>query len=159
MLAGMKALDRARLVTADLELYRKQIEEASGLRVSLMRQAEAQGATRTEIAKATGLTKGRVVQILGANEPGRGGRPGVEGGKPRTKAVKAPKPAEPVPDTPVQGPKPEAHRHHYANVAWNHTRGAYLVRQRCDCGDERVIPAPNIPKDLTGEPDPTVRAA
>lgn len=156
MLAGMTALDRAKLVTKDLELYSRQIKEASALRVTLMRQAEAAGATRTEIAKATGLTKGRVVQILGANEPGRGG---VKGGKPRKSVVEGAKPAEVTLNEAVKGPKPEVHRHHFDNVAWNHTRGAYLVRQRCSCGDERVIPSPNIPKDLKGEPDPSVVAA
>lgn len=149
----MDALRRAAEDTRHIDDWTRAIAERKDARKASMLQAEAEGATRKEIAAATGLSLGRVVQIMGALEPGRGG---VKGGKPRKKAVEGGKAAAPKT---VKGPKPEPHRHHYANTAWNHTRGAYLVRQRCECGDERVIPAPSIPKDLTGDPDPSVRAA
>lgn len=148
----MDALRRAVEATRDIDRYVEAISNLRESRLEALRAAVAEGATYKEVAAATGLSLGRVVQILGAQDPGRGP---VKGRKPRKRPVEAAKAAPAA----VKGPKPEAHRHHYVNVAWNHTRGAYLVRQRCECGDERVIPSPNIPKELTGEPDPSVRAA
>lgn len=157
---GMDGLSRARQATAEIERYGEAIRRLRQGRQEALREAVAAGATRVEIARALGITLGRVNQLLGS-QYARGG--GVSGGEPvaggRPGAVKGAKPARGVPKREVKAPEPEPHRHRYVSEAWNHTRGAYLVRQRCECGDTRVVPAPSIPKDLTGGPDHTIVAA
>lgn len=148
----MRALDRAAEDTRHIEEWTTAIAERKEVRLRAMREAVDEGATYKEIAAACGLSLGRVVQILGAQQPGRGP---MKGGKPRKATVSGGK-ATP---TAVKGPKPESHRHHYVNEGWNHTRGAYLLRQRCECGESRVIPATSIPKELKGGPDSSIVAA
>lgn len=149
----MDALDRARVATSDIGRYVEAIEDLKGVRLNALREAEAAGVSRREMARALGVSLPRLTQLLGAQyvrgsavKGGEGSRGGVKSGKPR-------------PAKKVKAPEPEVHRHRYVSEAWNHTRGAYLVRQRCSCGDTRVVPAPTIPKELKGGPDETIVAA
>lgn len=149
----MDALDRARLATADIGRYVEAIEDLKGVRLGALREAAAAGASRTEMARALGVTLPRVNQLLGS-QYARGEV--VKGGEGSRRPVKAGKSR---PKTAVKAPEPEPHRHRYVSEAWNHVRGGYLLRQRCSCGDTRVVPAPTIPKDLKGGPDETIVAA
>lgn len=149
----MDELRRAGVLSGEIRGHVDAISELKVARVAAMRAAVDAGASYTDLAREMGVTLARVVTILGPQQPGRGP---VKGGKPAKKKVSGGKATEPAK---VKGPKPEVHRHHYVNEAWNHARGAYLVRQRCECGDVRVVPSPNIPRELKGDPDSSVVAA
>lgn len=149
----MDPLDRARLATADMERYSQAIVDLRQVRMTALQEALEQGATRVEIARRLEISLARVNQLLGRQYE-RGS--GVKAAKP---AVKGAEPAKKAPRRPLKGPEPEGHRHRYVSDGWNHTRGAYLVRQRCECGDTRVVPAPSIPKELKGGPDSSIVAA
>ena len=154
----MRALDRARVDTEHIDSWTRAILERKEARLEAMREAVAEGATYSEIAKACGLTLARVNQILGS-QGGAGGRSRVKGATAQ-REVSAPM-GESIPVAKVKGPKPEpeVHRHHYDTIGWNHTRGAYLLQQRCECGDIRVVPANRLPKELKMPADPSIRAA
>jgi hypothetical protein len=149
----MRALDRARADTEHIDSWTRAIVERKEARLEAMREAVAEGATYSEIAKACGLSLARVNQILGS-QGGAGGRSRVKGATAQ-REVSAPT-GESIK---VKGPKPEGHRHHYDTIGWNHTRGAYLLQQRCECGDVRVVPANRLPKELKMPADPSIRAA
>lgn len=156
----MDGLTRAKNLTVDIDRYVEAIQELRDSRQQALGEAVAAGVTRSEIARELGISLGRVNQLLGS-QYSRGS--GVKGGKApggrRKSAVKGGQPASGTPREEVKPPEPVPHRHRYVSEAWNHTRGAYLVRQRCECGDTRVVPAPNIPRELKGGPDGTIVAA
>jgi hypothetical protein len=144
-------LERVKGSTEELDTLRVKIDEISKLRTEDIVELRNLGVTREVIADAAGLTPARVTQILG--------RVG-ESNRPRAPKVyvpvakKAPKPAKARKPLP-----PEPHRHHYVPIAWNHSRGNYMVRQRCDCGDVRVIPAASLPPAMKQKyPDASVVA-
>lgn len=149
----MDELRRARDLSESIEGHTRAIAGLKREREVAMRAAVDAGATYTDLARELGLSLGRVVQILGAQQPGRGPVKGAKPAKTRVSGAKAPEPVQ------VNGAKP-VHRHHYVAEGWNHTRGAYLVRQRCECGDVRVVPSPNIPQAVKGtDPDGSIVAA
>lgn len=138
-------LQAVRDATERLEALRVEENEVSMYRSWDMAALRQAGVSREALAEAAGLTPARVTQILNRI------------GEPKGRKVPRREPAEPK-KRPRKAPAPEPHRHHFVSEAWNHTRGAYLVRQRCECGETRVIPSPSIPKELRGGPDVSIVA-
>lgn len=130
-------LDRVKGSTDELETLRQRVDEISRLRTDDIVALRNLGVTREVIAEAAGLTPARVTQLLG--------RVG-ESNRPRAPKVYVPVAKKPKKVQKVA--KVEPHRHHYVAIAWNHARGNYLVRQRCECGDLRVIPMAVLPAEM-----------
>jgi hypothetical protein len=135
------ALERVQGSTHELDVLRVRIEEISTGRTQDMVLLRDLGVTREVIAAAAGVTPARVTQILGrVGESNRPRAPKVYVHVDK-KAKQASRPRVPL--------RPEPHRHHYVSIAWNHARGNFLVRQKCECGDVRVIAVASLPKELT----------
>lgn len=137
-------MERAREASKEIEESTARIKALRQVRIDAMAEAVADGYSYADLARELGISLARVNQLLGGQyvRPTRGGvgtpSKGVKGAKaPRGGASKQVKPR-----------KPEEHRHRYDSVGWNHRRGGYLVAQRCECGDARVIPAGHLPAQL-----------
>jgi hypothetical protein len=141
-----RALARVQTSTRRLEELRASESEISAGRTQDMVLLRRSGVSREVIAEAAGLTPARVTQLLG-----RVGESRRQSSRPIVIATVEPQRERPVnPVKVVPGPALDPHRHHYVSVAWNHMRGGYLVRQKCECGLVRVIPVTSIPKELAG---------
>jgi hypothetical protein len=130
-------LDRVKGSTDELETLRQRVDEISRLRTDDIVALRNLGVTREVIADAAGLTPARVTQLLG--RVGEANRPRA----PKVYVQVAKKPKQAARVIPA-----EPHRHHFVAIAWNHARGNYLVRQRCECGELRVIPMAALPAEM-----------
>ena len=136
-------LERVRESTEHLEELRHEVEAASQARTADMMALRAAGVTREAIAAAAGVTPARITQLLGRFAPERPAGGETAYVRPNQRA----KPAK-VRQVHVKELAPEAHRHRYTPIAWNHARGNFAVRQQCDCGDLRVVFVNVLPPEM-----------
>lgn len=137
-----QTLARVKGSTVKLDHLREEIDEISASRTKDIVLLRDLGVTRETIADAAGVSPARVTQLLGRVGESNRPRPAKVYVPVATGTAKAVKKVRKVLVA-------EAHRHHYVPIAWNHARGNFLVRQKCECGQLRVIPMVTLPKELT----------